>query len=77
LDGGNEVQSVAETLREALADSRLSLNEIERRCGVSHVVVSRFLRRERTITLPVASQLCDLLGLQLSRPEDPRDDRAR
>jgi transcriptional regulator with XRE-family HTH domain len=62
--------SLVEELRQAVQGSGLSLNEIERRCGVSHAVLSRFLRGERTLTLPLAAKLCEALGLHLCRHEE-------
>jgi transcriptional regulator with XRE-family HTH domain len=56
-------------LREALGKTGLSLNEIGRRSGVSQPVLSRFMRGERTLTLPVASKLCQMLGLRLCEDE--------
>jgi transcriptional regulator with XRE-family HTH domain len=75
---GREVKNMAKAtattlvddLRRAIRDSGHSLTEIEKRCGVSHAVLSRFLRGQRTITLPLASRLCDALGLHLCKREN-------
>ncbi len=53
---------IVKDLQAAIVESGLSYTDIERRSGVSHVTLSRFMRGQRTITLPVAAQLCDFLG---------------
>jgi DNA-binding phage protein len=52
-------------LRQAIRDSKLSLNELGRRTGVSQGQLSRFLRGDRTLTLPAAASVCDYFGLEL------------
>lgn len=64
-----KVGTVAEQLRSAILASNLTLNEIRRRSGVDHGVLSRFLRRERDITLEVAARVCTVLGLELVRAQ--------
>jgi transcriptional regulator with XRE-family HTH domain len=54
-------------LREAIRESGLSLNELGRRTRVSEGQLSRFLRGDRTLTLPAAARLCDYLGMELCR----------
>ena len=66
-----QIADLERQLRDAVNKSGLSLNEIERRCGVSHAVLSRFLRGDRTLTLPIASKLCQLLGLRLTMDSPP------
>ncbi len=56
-------------LREAVSGSGLSLSEIARRAGLSEGQMSRFMRAERTLTLPAAAKVCTVLGLQLLRPD--------
>jgi transcriptional regulator with XRE-family HTH domain len=51
--------------RQAVRDSGLSLNELARRTKVSQPQLSRFMRDERTLTLPAAARLCEVLGLTL------------
>jgi hypothetical protein len=58
-----------EELRQAIRESFLPLNQIEKRCGVSHAVLSRFMRGQRTMTLALASRLCDLFNLHLCKRE--------
>jgi transcriptional regulator with XRE-family HTH domain len=45
--------------------SGLSLKELGERTGVDHGRLSRFLRGQRTLTLPAAARVCAVLGLQL------------
>ena len=56
-------------LRQAIADSGQSLNELGRAVGVDAGRLSRFMRGERDLTFAAASQLCEALGLQLVRVE--------
>jgi transcriptional regulator with XRE-family HTH domain len=54
-------------LQQAIRDSNLSLNELGRRTGVSQGQLSRFMRGDRTLTLPAAGRVCDYFGLELCR----------
>lgn len=63
--------SLAAQLRKAVADSGLSISELGRQSGVAVAILSRFMRNERTLTLPVASKLCEALGLKLAPAEPP------
>ena len=62
--GTTDLPLVAQ-LRQAIRDSGLSLNEIGRRAGVSEGQLSRFLRGDRTLTLPAAAKVCLYFGLEL------------
>jgi transcriptional regulator with XRE-family HTH domain len=55
-----------EQLRQAIKKTGLSLHEIGRRAGVAAPIVSRFMRADRSLTLPIASRLCQALGLRLT-----------
>jgi transcriptional regulator with XRE-family HTH domain len=66
LKSGKQGSDLAVQLRQAITDSGLSLNEMERRSKVNHAVLSRFMRGQRTLTLPIASRLCGALGLRLA-----------
>ena len=57
---------MAEVLREAIRNSGLSLNQLGQACGVPRQPLSRFVRGERTLTLPVAERVCRALGLELT-----------
>lgn len=50
-------------VRQAILDSGLSLNEIERRTGVHHGVLSRFMRTGRTMRLETVDMLASTLRL--------------
>jgi transcriptional regulator with XRE-family HTH domain len=62
--------TVEEQLRAALQQTGLSHHELARRSGVSQPVLSRFIRGERTLTLPVVNKLCEMLGLHLCRDDE-------
>jgi transcriptional regulator with XRE-family HTH domain len=66
-----QTTDLVDQLRQAIEKSGHTLNEIERRCGVSHAALSRFLRGERSLTLPIAAKLCSMLGLRLCAGEKP------
>jgi transcriptional regulator with XRE-family HTH domain len=57
---------LVEQLREAIRDSGQSLNQLGKAAGVGPNQLSRFMRGERTLTLPVAEKICAALGLGLA-----------
>ena len=66
---GNRAPSVIDQLRQAVRDSGLSQNALAKRARVAQSQLSRFLRGERTLTLPAAARVCDVIGLELVRRE--------
>ena len=52
-------------LQEAIRNNGLPLMEIARLAGITPGQLSRFMRDERTLTLPVADKVCRVVGLQL------------
>jgi DNA-binding phage protein len=58
---------VVEQLREAVRGSGRSLTQLGKDSGVPVPSLSRFMKGERTLTLPAVSKLCDTLGLQLAK----------
>jgi transcriptional regulator with XRE-family HTH domain len=56
---------LVEQLKKAIRESGLSLAEIARLSKVDHTRLSRFVRDDRTLTLPAAQQVCDALGLRI------------
>lgn len=68
-----QMADLVDQLRQAIQKSGLTLNEIERRCGVSHAALSRFMRGERSLTLPVVAKLCQVLGLRLCAEDKPAE----
>jgi transcriptional regulator with XRE-family HTH domain len=63
MDAGDDIRR---QLRDAIADSGRSLNQLSRDAGVSDSQLSRFMRGERTLTLETAAALCRALGLHLA-----------
>ena len=57
-------------LQQVIKESGLSLNSIGKQAGVSQAQLSRFVRGERTLTLPVAAKLCVFFGLRLAKSSD-------
>jgi transcriptional regulator with XRE-family HTH domain len=53
-------------LREAIAGSKMSLNQLARESGVHAAQLSRFMRGERSLTLKAAAKVCACLGWQLA-----------
>ena len=58
---------VSDVLRRAIQDSGLSLSEIARAVDIDPGRISRFTRRERSLTLPAADRLAKYFKLQLTR----------
>jgi transcriptional regulator with XRE-family HTH domain len=59
---------LVDQLRQAVASCELSLSRLAEATGVNKGQLSRFLRAERTLTLPAAAKLCAYLGLRLTGP---------
>lgn len=69
-----KVPNVVDQLREAIVNSGQSLGEISRASGIGTDRISRFVRGERTLTLPAAARVCEVLHLELvptPTPEEP------
>jgi transcriptional regulator with XRE-family HTH domain len=66
------VPDLVEQLKIAIRESGMPLNQIEKASGVGREQLSRFLRDERTLTLPAVAKLCQALGYQLTKVEPPR-----
>jgi transcriptional regulator with XRE-family HTH domain len=54
-------------LRQAIRESGRSLTQLANEAGLDSARLSRFMREDRTLTLPAASALCKVLGLRLAR----------
>lgn len=65
-----QLANLEEQLRTALLRTGLSHHELARRSGVSQPVLSRFISGERSLSLPIASKLCQMLGLRLCGDEE-------
>jgi transcriptional regulator with XRE-family HTH domain len=57
--------TLTEVIQEAIRGSGLSLNRLSEVAGVDPTQLSRFMRGMRTITLPIAEKLCEVLHLDL------------
>jgi plasmid maintenance system antidote protein VapI len=64
-----EKSPLIEVLKSKIRDCGLSLNELARRTGVSDPQLSRFLRGERTISLPAAEKLMVYFGMRVTTPD--------
>jgi transcriptional regulator with XRE-family HTH domain len=62
-----ERPGLVEQLRIAIRTSGQSLYRIAKNTGVGADRLSRFLRGQRTLTLPAAEKICDVLGLELTK----------
>jgi DNA-binding phage protein len=54
-------------LKDEIRGSGRSLKQLARDAGVGADQLSRFLRDERTLTLPAVAKICGALGLELVR----------
>jgi transcriptional regulator with XRE-family HTH domain len=59
---------LADQLRRAIGGCGMSLNQLAKATGVNKGQLSRFMRNERSLTLPAAAKLCAHLGLYLTGP---------
>jgi transcriptional regulator with XRE-family HTH domain len=62
---------MTKVIQDTIRDSGLSVLEVARRAGITQGQLSRFMRDERTLTLPAAEKVCRVLGLEL-RPVPKR-----
>ena len=69
---GQRNTTISQVLRKAITKSGESLVDLERATGISAAVLSRFVRDERTLTLPTADKLARHLGLELVKRERRR-----
>jgi len=62
-------KEIERQLREAIIKSKISLYELMQKSGVDSGTLSRFVKGERTLTLPVASKIARVLNLELREAE--------
>jgi len=62
---------IIDQLRRAIAGCGLSLNKLAKATGVHQAQLSRFMRAERSLSLPAAARICSHLGLSLAGPARP------
>jgi hypothetical protein len=67
-----EEPGLVEQLKEAIRASEYSLEGLEKAAGLSLGSLSRFMRDQRTLTLPAAEKVCRLLRLALV-PQHPEE----
>jgi plasmid maintenance system antidote protein VapI len=67
----NEVSPLIGFLQEKLKGCGISMTELSKRTGVSQPQLSRFIKGERSLTLPAAEKLVEYFGIKLVDPEAP------
>ncbi len=65
IDEGSE--AVSNSLRRVIRESGLTPYEVARRAGTSPQIITRFLNRERGLSLVTVDRICAALGLELHR----------
>ena len=58
---------MAAELQRVILESGMSLNRLGHQAGVSQGQLSRFVRGDRTLTLPAVDKLCRFFGLKLTK----------
>ena len=58
---------LAVELQQIILGSGMSLNQLGKETGVSQAQLSRFVRGNRTLTLPAVDKICSFFGLKLVR----------
>ena len=64
--------ALQDQLRQAIADSGLTLYRIAKDSGIVSQVLYRFASGERDLTLETASRLTEYFGMRLTRPRRPK-----
>jgi len=57
---------IQEQLRQAILDADVSRYRLSKMTGINQGILSRFVHRERTVTLDTAAKLAAGLGLELT-----------
>jgi transcriptional regulator with XRE-family HTH domain len=71
-----EAPSVTDQLREAILQSGQSLNQLSKASGVDSGRLSRFVRKERDLTLDAVDKICRALGYHLEKDKPRRARKA-
>lgn len=74
---GRSRLSLADTLKQAVADTGMSVNAVASQSGVPQAGLQRFLKGQRGINLDTAERLCTYLQLELrstSNGHEPNDE---
>ena len=64
VSGMSKLANLSELLREAIRRDGRSLYKLGIAAGIEHGRLSRFLRHERSLTLPTVEKVCDALGVE-------------
>ena len=63
------IEPLSDSLRNQIAGSTLSVNQIAQGSGISQAVLCRFLNRKRTLRLDTADRLATYFGLEVEVPD--------
>jgi hypothetical protein len=69
--------SLTNVLKEAIRDSGMPLPKLAHAVGISTPSLTRFMRGERSLSLPAVEKLMQHLGLVVVTPEGARPARTR
>ena len=58
-------QAITEALKQSIANTNVSLREIERKTGVKHQSIMKFIRGEQSLRLDLADRLAAYFGLKV------------
>jgi transcriptional regulator with XRE-family HTH domain len=59
--------TITDAIKQAIGDSRLSLNAIEKATGVRRASLLRFMRGESSLRLDIADKLAEYFGLEVMK----------
>jgi transcriptional regulator with XRE-family HTH domain len=65
VEKGQQESPLGTVLQQMIRESGLSMNQLGKEAGVSQGQLSRFVRGDRTLTLPAVDKLCRFFGLKL------------
>jgi len=65
-------KDIEQKLREAIIRSELSRYRISKLSGVGEAQLSLFVNGKRTLTLPIAAKIADVLGFELLQKKSKR-----
>jgi plasmid maintenance system antidote protein VapI len=72
---GGRRADIQDQLRRAIEESPITQYALAKISGIDKGILSRFIRRERTITLATAARLAEALDLELRPAGQPRKSR--
>lgn len=62
-----KTKRIDEVLKQAIIDSGLSHQRIEKETGIARMSIGRFLKGERSLRLDKAAILCEYLGIEVTQ----------